>query len=52
MILKAKAKVIIFNNKPVVLIGDTYFIVEDDIPVGTTAIFIAHKFDKFAYLKP
>jgi hypothetical protein len=51
MIVKAKAKVVAYCNKPAVLLEDTYFFVETHMPIGTTGIFIAHKHDQFAYLK-
>jgi hypothetical protein len=51
MIVKAKAKVVTYHNKPAVLLEGTYFFVGIDIPIGTTGIFIAHKHDQFAYIK-
>ena len=50
MIIKANTCVVLHLGKPAVKINDIYFFVDE--PVGTMGVFLAHKFDQFAYLKP
>ena len=50
MIIKANTCVVLHMGKPAVKINDIYFFVDE--PVGTMGIFLAHKYDQFAYLKP
>jgi hypothetical protein len=49
MILKATTSVVLYLGKPAVKIEDTFFFV--DQLVGTMGVFLAHKYDQFAYLK-
>jgi hypothetical protein len=49
MIIKANTCVVLHLGKPAVKINDIYFFVDE--PVGTMGVFLAHKFDQFAYLK-
>jgi hypothetical protein len=49
MIIKANTSVVLHSGKPAVKIQGTYFFVDN--PVGTMGMFLAHKFDQFAYLR-
>jgi hypothetical protein len=48
LFLKAKTKVKMHEGRPAVFLGVWFFV---DKPIGTEGIFIAHKYDQFAYLK-